>query len=152
MVAGEGLEPTVLHLLCGENAAVGSAALTAHRAVIHYRLTLRVFALLRRAHNGRTLDRIRLQQRVKQRDHLAMISLLYWLREKDLNQRPPGYERSSEYKNRPFRRFMALSSRVLIPSGALVPVVSAAVFPVMGQNMGQTKRQGNRSLEDQENQ
>ncbi|MBQ3866908.1 MAG: hypothetical protein II789_00015, partial [Clostridia bacterium] len=31
----KGLEPTVLHFLCGENAAVGSAALTAHRAVIH---------------------------------------------------------------------------------------------------------------------
>ena len=44
MVAGEGLEPTVLHFLCGENAAVGSAALTAHRAVIHYRLTLRVMS------------------------------------------------------------------------------------------------------------
>ena len=44
MVAGEGLEPTVLHFLCGENAAVGSAALTAHRAVIHYRLTLWVMS------------------------------------------------------------------------------------------------------------
>ena len=41
LVAGEGLEPTVLHLLCGVNAAVGSAALTVHRTVIHYRLTLR---------------------------------------------------------------------------------------------------------------
>ena len=44
LVAGEGLEPTVLHFLCGENAAVGSAALTAHRAVIHSRLTLRVMS------------------------------------------------------------------------------------------------------------
>ena len=34
----------VLHFLCGENAAVGSAALTAHRAVIHSRLTLRVMS------------------------------------------------------------------------------------------------------------
>ena len=42
MVAGEGLEPPVLHFRCGENAAVGSAALTVHRTVIHYRLTLRV--------------------------------------------------------------------------------------------------------------
>ena len=33
---------TVLHFLCGENAAVGSAALTVPRTVIHYRLTLRV--------------------------------------------------------------------------------------------------------------
>ena len=42
MVAGEGFEPPVLHFHCGENAAVGSAALTVHRTVIHYRLTLRV--------------------------------------------------------------------------------------------------------------
>ena len=52
MVAGEGLEPTVLHFLCGENAAVGSAALTAHRAVIHYRLTLRVMSGSRCVHPG----------------------------------------------------------------------------------------------------
>ena len=41
-------------------------------------------------------------------------------------------------QNSRFRRFSALSSRVAIPSGGLVPVISAAVFPVMGQNMGQT--------------
>ena len=44
MVAGEGLEPTVLHLLCGANAAVGSAALTVPRTVIHSRLTLRAMS------------------------------------------------------------------------------------------------------------
>ena len=49
LVAGEGLEPTVLYFLCGENTAVGSAALTVHRTVIHYRLTLRV--IRPRAHN-----------------------------------------------------------------------------------------------------
>ena len=38
------LNHPVLHFLCGENAAVGSAALTAHRAVIHSRLTLRVMS------------------------------------------------------------------------------------------------------------
>ncbi len=42
LVAGEGLEPTVLHFRCGENAAVCSAALTVHWTVIHFRLTLRV--------------------------------------------------------------------------------------------------------------
>ena len=36
------LEPTVLYFLCGENTAVGSVALTVHRTVIHYHLTLRV--------------------------------------------------------------------------------------------------------------
>ena len=40
------LEPTVLYFLCGENTAVGSVALTVHRTVIYYHLTLRVFALL----------------------------------------------------------------------------------------------------------
>ena len=40
------LEPTVLYFLCGENTAVGSVALTVHWTVIHYHLTLRVFALL----------------------------------------------------------------------------------------------------------
>ena len=49
MVAEAGLEPTVLYFLCGENTAVGSAALTVHRTVIHYRLTLRV--IRPRAHN-----------------------------------------------------------------------------------------------------
>ncbi len=39
--------------------------------------------------------------------------------------------------SRRFLRFMLLFSRVAIPSGSLVSVVSAAVFPVMGQNMGQ---------------
>ena len=39
---GWDLNLTVLHFLCGENAAVGSAALTVRRTVIHYRLTLRV--------------------------------------------------------------------------------------------------------------
>ena len=34
---GWDLNHTVLHFLCGENAAVGSAALTVHRTVIHYR-------------------------------------------------------------------------------------------------------------------
>ena len=43
------LEPTVLYFLCGENTAVGSVALTVHRTVIHYHLTLRV--IRPRAHN-----------------------------------------------------------------------------------------------------
>ena len=34
---GWDLNHMVLHFLCGENAAVGSAALTVHRTVIHYR-------------------------------------------------------------------------------------------------------------------
>ena len=34
---------------------------------------------------------------------------------------------------------MPLSARVTIPSGGFVPVVSAAVFSVMGQNMGQDR-------------
>ena len=49
LVAGEGLEPAVLYFLCGENTAVGSAALTVHRTVLHYRPTLRV--IRPRAHN-----------------------------------------------------------------------------------------------------
>ena len=36
------LNLTFLHFLCGENAAVSSAALTCHRQVIHSRLALRV--------------------------------------------------------------------------------------------------------------
>ena len=36
---GWDLNHTVLHFLCGENAAVGSAALTVHRTVIHSRLS-----------------------------------------------------------------------------------------------------------------
>ena len=42
--------------------------------------------------------------------------------------------------SRHLRRFPALLSWVMIPSGGLVAVVSAAVFPVMGQNMGQTEK------------
>ena len=49
MVAGEGFEPTVLPFHRGEKAAVGSAALTAPRAIIHSRLTLRVIAARRLA-------------------------------------------------------------------------------------------------------
>ena len=56
-----------------------------------------------------------------------------------MNQRPPGYEASYESQNSRFQRFPALSARVMIPSGGLVAVVSAAVFPVMGQNMGQNR-------------
>ena len=44
---------TVLHFLCGENTAVGSAALTVRRTVIHYRLTLRV--IRPRAHTPRSV-------------------------------------------------------------------------------------------------
>ena len=49
IVEKAGLDPTVLYFLCGENTAVGSAALTVHRTVIHYRLTLRL--IRPRAHN-----------------------------------------------------------------------------------------------------
>ena len=52
LVAGEGLEPTVLHFRCGENAAVGSAALTVRWTVIHYRLTLRGMSASESAHPG----------------------------------------------------------------------------------------------------
>ena len=49
---GLDLNCTVLHFLCGENAAVSSAALTVRRTVIHYRLTLRV--IRPRAHTPRS--------------------------------------------------------------------------------------------------
>ena len=53
MIAEAGFEPAVLHFHCGENAAVGSAALTVHRTVIHSRLTLRF--IRPRAHNPKIL-------------------------------------------------------------------------------------------------
>ena len=45
VACGWDLNLTVLPFLCGEKAAVGSAALTVHRTVIHSRLTLRVIRL-----------------------------------------------------------------------------------------------------------
>ena len=84
------LEPTVLYFLCGENTAVGSVALTVHRTVIHYHLTLRV--IRPRAHNPMSIS-LNLSYIMKKEKHPSYDEcFLFWLRRKDLNQRPSGYE------------------------------------------------------------
>ena len=82
MVAEAGFEPTVLYFLCGENTAVGSAALTVRRTVIHYRLTLRF--IRPRAHTPRS-GTAKIKKPLLKR-------MAFWLRRLDLNQRPSGYE------------------------------------------------------------
>ena len=71
---GLDLNCTVLHFLCGENAAVSSAALTVRRTVIHYRLTLRV--IRPRAHTPRS---------GKLYKKSTPCGMLFWLRGLDLN-------------------------------------------------------------------
>ena len=78
---------TVLHFHCGENAAVGSTALTAHRAVIHYRLTLRV--IRPRAHNPASRNKPRFYKQKAKADPCGS-ALVFWLRRWDLNHTTSG--------------------------------------------------------------
>ena len=81
------LNLTVLHFHCGENATVGSAALTAHWAVIHYRLTLRV--IRPRAHNPAVVQAKSISVS-KNKSRSIWIGFCFWLRRWDLNLTTSG--------------------------------------------------------------